>query len=522
MTSKTLSEADHAQLTARGLSVEEAENQLSRFRRPPNYARLIRPATVGDGIEVIDSSRVSDLVELHRQAADSGRFAKFVPASGAASRMFRELLYYQRGPGRGSEWAAVEAEAANGGEAAGTLRRFVADLDRFAFRDQLAGLLADRDLDLAALAAAGRYGPILDGLLEADGLDYRELPKGLLAFHRYAEGPRTPFEEHLVEAAGHARGPDGRCVLHLTVSPEHMARFQQRLEEVRNAYESRFGVRYAVDFSVQKPSTDMLAVDLRDDPFRDAEGRLRFRPGGHGSLIENLNELDGDLIYIKNIDNVQPDHLKDVPLEWKRVLGGLLVQIQRSAFESVQRLSGEKVQDRLVSEMLQGVGHRLHVELNGNRSSSAAAKRRFLLDRLNRPIRVCGVVRNTGEPGGGPFWVRSNDGTVTLQIVEASQVDPDDEEQQQIFEASTHFNPVDLVCGVRDGRDRSFDLHRFVDSEAVTISVKSSDGHDIKAQERPGLWNGAMAGWNTIFVEVPLQTFSPVKSVVDLLRPEHQ
>jgi len=510
------------QLEQRGVAPEEARRQIDLFERPPVYAALVRPCTAGDGIDRLDPDELPGLHALHGRAAADGRFVKFVPASGAASRMFRDLLHYQIGAGQGESWEAVRAASETSDEAR-ALATFVRELRRFPFCEELRTVLAARGEDLDVLAERGRFQPVLDALLDPEGLGYAQLPKGLLKFHQYAEGNRTPFEEHLVEAADYARGGAGGCRLHFTVSPEHRSGFEGLFDRVGQGLQRRLQAEFRIGYSTQKPSTDTLAVDPDNRPLLDASGRLIFRPGGHGALIENLFELEADLVFIKNIDNVQPDRVKPVVSIWKRALAGYLVRLQQEAFASLSRLRGNREANGPLDEALERVGRSLHVGLNGRRElRSARARRQFLAERLNRPIRVCGVVPNTGEPGGGPFWVRGRDGTVTPQIVESAQVDPDDGEQQRIFRSSTHFNPVDLVCGVRDADGRPYDLNRFIDEDAVIITHKSAEGRDLKAQERPGLWNGAMAGWNTVFVEVPLQTFSPVKTVLDLLRPEHQ
>jgi hypothetical protein len=429
--------------------------------------------------------------------------------------MFRDLLKYQKSPGRDAPWSTVTERAANGDPSARATVRFMEQRTRFAFWQELRGILgAERDDALV---------PVLDALLSPSGLGYEKLPKGLLKFHAYPDGARTPFEEHLVEAVDYTRSADGGCSLHFTVSSEHLERFRRLDAEVRGQYERRLDATFDVAYSIQKPSTDTLAVDPSNRPFRDEKGRLVFRPGGHGALIENLADLDADLVYVKNIDNVQPDDRRPPVSRWKRVLGGYLVKLQRSVAEITDRLHQDAPSADLLSRAFRFVGTRLQVELNGRLDNRAPeARRRWLLDRLARPIRVCGVVPNTGEPGGGPFWVRDRDGSVTLQIVETAQIDLDDPEQREILSASTHFNPVDLVCGLRDAGGRAYDLQRFIDPEAVIVTEKSHGGRELRALERPGLWNGAMAGWNTVFVEIPLETFTPVKTVLDLLRPEHQ
>lgn len=515
MSPLNLNDADREQLSGHGISPAELERQLALFRKPRQYARLVRPCTVGDGIRRIREDEADGFLSLHREAASQGRFEKFVPASGAATRMFRDLLVYQKGPRRDTDWPTVVEQAHSGDPSALALVRFMDELQRFAFWHELHATVGP--------VGDGEFGPVLDALLEPEGLGYEKLPKGLLKFHSYPERPRTPFEEQWVEAGDYARAEGGLCRLHFTVSPEHLARFEALFREVHQFFESRFDLRFEVAYSVQKASTDTLAVDPDNQPFRDENGRLVFRPGGHGALIENLNDLGADLVYIKNIDNVQPDDRRPSISRWKRILGGYLVKLQRSAQEILHRLRGEVPPQDFLERALRFAGTRLQIQLNGRLDNrSPEARRRWLLDRLSRPIRVCGVVPNTGEPGGGPFWVRDRDGSVTLQIIETAQVDPNDADQRAILAGATHFNPVDLVCGLRDGDGRQYDLHRFIDHDAVIVTEKSHAGRDLKALERPGLWNGAMAGWNTVFVEIPLESFTPVKTVLDLLRPEHQ
>jgi hypothetical protein len=354
-------------------------------------------------------------------------------------------------------------------------------------------------------------------------LDYGALPKGLLKFHQYPSGNRTAFEEHLVEAIHTVRDDKGICRLHLTVTPEHEEAFRQCFERVRSWYEQQFQCLLQVTFSVQKHSTDTIAVDLENRPFREKDGRLLFRPGGHGALLSNLADVGGDLIYIKNIDNILPDRLREPTILWKKVLGGLLVEIQKTIFGYVRQLMEGSTDIELIEMAMDFAKNRLLVlEPKTFKQWSAEKKRNFLLNRLNRPLRMCGMVRNEGEPGGGPFWVEGKDGSLSLQIVENVEVNPGSSEQQAIWGSSTHFNPVDLVCAVRDFRGNPFPLKDYINPEAVFVSQKSKDGRDLKSLELPGLWNGAMAEWITLFVEVPIATFSPVKTINDLLKPEHQ
>ncbi len=508
MAADHLTDADREQLRARGIALEEARRQLDLLASPPVHARLVRPATVGDGIESVPDAEVPELLGRHVRAAAAGRLLWFVPASGAATRMFRDLAPFVRG---GSATRSVgQAEAA---------RQLLEGLPRLPFFDELRAELARRGLELDRLVDEKRVGEILAALLDRDGLGLADLPKGLVPFHRYADAARTAFEEHLVEAASVVRNTSGRCRLHFTVSPEHLSRFQALLVGVRGEYERRLGVRLEVGFSEQSPTTDTLAVELDGRPLRDGSGRLVFRPAGHGALLENLSAVGGDLVLIKNVDNVARDRFKEIADRWKALLVGRLLGLEKQVREHLAAMDRSSPDP----ERLAGALEFLHLEIPSEiESAGAEARRAFLIETLDRPLRVCGVVRNTGEPGGGPFWVRGRDGRVSLQIVEGAQVDPGSPEQQEILRRSTHFNPVDMVCALRDRAGRPHDLRRFADPEAVIVAKKSWEGRPIVALERPGLWNGGMAGWVTVFVEVPLETFNPVKTVLDLLRPEHQ
>ena len=517
-----LDDRDLAQLGEVGISLEEARRQIRLLEHPPASIVLDRACTVGDGIRVLDEAERREAARCHEEACRQGRLLKLVPASGAASRMFEALLAVQND----ADMERIEdvRKAATRGDAnASALLEFLAGLRKFAFFESLQAILARRGRSIDELEARGAFGEIVDALLGPHGLDYANQPKGLLEFHRYAGENRTAFEEHLVEATEYVRDAKGRCRIHLTVSPEHRSGFAARLKRTGAGYEQRYGASFDVDFSLQKRSTDTLAVDEANEPFRHADGSLLLRPGGHGALIENLNDLRADLIHVQNIDNVVPDRLRGQTTESKKMLIGHLVGIQAKGFSLLEELqASEGPPPRLLEEARDFARRVLAVEVPAEVQRSGGRQRSFLIDRLDRPLRVCGVVRNTGEPGGGPFWVRGRNGAVTLQIVESAQVDADDPAQRRIFASATHFNPVSLVCGLRKWQGESFDLRQFVDPEAVFIARKSKDGCQLKALERPGLWNGAMANWNTVFVEIPEINFTPVKTVNDLLRAEHQ
>ena len=505
-----LSKADIHQIITRGQTPETVLSQIEIFKRGIPYTTLHRPCTVDDGITLLQESDLAALAMLYAQAVDAGRVTKFVPASGAATRMFQALLSY------------CEQHEAEDNTNDQDVLQFINNLQCFAFYDDLRAAIQRQGGEVETYLAHGQYAELLAYFLTSQGLNYANLPKILLRFHRYNNHCRTPLDEHLVEAAAYALDRHQVARLHVTVSPAHADAVQAHIEASRRRYE-RAGLRYEIALSVQSPATDTIAVDLDNTPVRDEHGRLLFRPGGHGALLANLQALAADIVFIKNIDNIVPDRLKDVTYRYKRALGGHLVHLQQHIFAYLEHLAAGKVDEGLLEEIRTFARRELAIVVPpGLQHAPRHAQIRFLHDQLNRPLRICGMVRNEGEPGGGPFWVARPDGSLSRQIVEASQVDMTLPEQRALLAASTHFNPVDLVCGVRDYRGQPFDLQHFADPNTGFISHKTYAGRPLKALELPGLWNGAMAYWNTVFVEVPLSTFSPVKTVLDLLRPEHQ
>ena len=445
---------------------------------------------------------------------------KFVPASGAASRMFKTLLSVYKRPDR-IDILKIRKEPENKPEKQALLE-FFDSLHRFAFYDDLKSFLSRNHFDIDHLLSEGDVKPILEYLLTANGLNLANRPKGLIPFHRYADGIRTPFEEHLVEAANYTRGRKDAAPVHFTVLPEHQEAIERHIRDVIPFYR-RGGTEFEITFSIQDPSTDTVAVDLTNEPFRLRDGRLLFRPGGHGALLHNLNALRGDIVFIKNIDNVVPDRIKQDTYLYKKALGGYLIDLQNRLFGYLERLHHGDMDRHDFEQIFDFARHYLAVAAPENiRKDAQKAKTRFLFSKLNRPLRVCGMVKNVAEPGGGPFWIEHDDGSFSLQIVESAQVDLDTPGQRQIWESSTHFNPVDLVCGLRDYSGKPFELSQYVNPDTGFISLKSKDGRELKALEHPGLWNGSMAHWNTAFIEVPRVTFNPVKTVLDLLRKEHQ
>jgi hypothetical protein len=521
MSATLFKEEDILQIRERGMTPDGVASQMELLRKGFPHARLKRPCTAGDGIRVLDESDLAGLDRVFSRALSSGRVMKFVPASGAATRMFKSLISFRNRFGERHEGALFPQSDKDDPDC----RAFTAFADgirMFAFYEDLKSSASRDGLDPEILFSKGRYGHLLDYTLTSKGLDLAGLPKGLIKFHRYPDHARTPVEEHLVEAAAYARDANGVARIHFTVSPEHE---EPIIRHIKGALSpcKRTVTEYEWGVSTQRASTDTIAADMENRPFRDRAGRLVFRPGGHGALLVNLDELEGDIIFIKNIDNVVPDRLKKKTHLYKKALGGYLVDLQNRIFEYLERLTGRGVSERDLEEIFHFAADRLSIppprDLEGR---SREGKIDFLVTKLNRPLRVCGMVRNVGEPGGGPFWVEHADGTLSLQIVESSQVDTSSPEQRAVWKSSTHFNPVDLVCGVRDYLGRPFDLKRFTDPETGFISIKSAGGRELKALELPGLWNGSMAYWNTVFVEVPIVTFNPVKTVLDLLRPEHQ
>jgi hypothetical protein len=516
MSRAELSPAQRAEAHAHGLTDVDISRQLELYASPPPPTRLIRPCIAADGIRVIAPALATGMAKRYGDTLGDRVPVGFVPASGAASRMFKAPLatFHSSEP---VTLADLERSAEHSSDA-----RDVLDLLRrakeFGFYEALAARATTAGVALHYTDKSVDVRPALGLLVGPQGLDYGNVPKGLLPFHRYDDGARTAFEEHLVEAAEYGRDAHGVCRLHFTVSAEHEDAFRKLFDRVAASYEKRFGVRYEVGFSTQHPSTDALAVEADNRPFTLADGSLLFRPGGHGSLIENLGGIcgatAGDLIFVKNIDNVVPDHLKADTLFWKKVLGVLLLDVRAKIFASLAAL------DAAEGGAIEQARALLRDEL-GIALAEGSAEPDTLRDLLDRPLRVCGMVRNAGEPGGGPFWVPL-DGRATLQIVEASQVDTRDPEQRRILQSATHFNPVDLVCSIRNRTGKPYDLHRYIDEQAVFIVEKSKDGRPLKSLERPGLWNGAMARWNTIFVEVPAITFHPVKTVNALLTAAHQ
>ena len=500
-------EQDLVQLQELGLTVEQVQHQIDNFKEGFPKSHLDAAATPDNGgIICLDDKEIARYEKQYRTLGRGKKILKFIPASGAATRMFKDLYSFA---------ATYFGVAKNFEKEFPEVKEFLENIHSFAFFNDLKACMLRSELDIEEYLHRGDYSTVINFLLKEQYLGYGSLPKALLKFHRYGEVQRTPLEEHIVEGALYAKNSDDTVDLHFTISPEHKKAFRRKLAEVKHYYESTFGIRLKVTFSEQKHYTDIIAVDEQNQPIRDEEGKLVFRPGGHGALIENLNEQRADIIYIKNIDNVVPDWMKHTTVIYKQVLAGMLLELREKVFDALRTLDAQpdqKTLDRLTTF----AKNDLHIMVP--EGCDAPTLHRL----LNRPIRICGMVKNLGEPGGGPFYTIDTMGNRSLQIVESAQVNHREPSQEEIFQASTHFNPVDLVCSTKNYRGRYFDLRQFVDPKTGFISKKSKGAQTLKSQELPGLWNGAMAHWITLFVEVPVATFNPVKTVNDLLRKEHR
>ena len=489
--------------------------QIERFRKGFPWLDIISPATTSRGIEVLGEKAAEEAAAYADTAQTDGR-CKFVPASGAASRMFKDIF------------AGMD-------EPNDAVRRLCDNLEKFAFYSP--EVFGTAPYDPATTARR---------LLTDEGLDYGSKPKGVLSFHRYPDEVRTALAEHLVEGQAYMRNPDGSVNLTVTITPEHEPLFRELLEQIRPEYEKRYGVKYDISFTFQDKATDTIAVDMENHPFLKEDGTVLTRPAGHGALIHNLNSLKAELVSIKNIDNVCVERMQPVTAHWKKVLMGRALQLRDTirgyifALDQMTQMRREmsdfayipvynvNLDDPYATPECQDLCNEIEAFLRDTlciempEAKDCRDRAQALRGKLNRPIRVCGMVRNQGEPGGGPFIIRDSDGATSLQILEAAQINPDDPRSAQLLKGSTHFNPVDIVCCLEDHEGAHFDLTRHVDEETGLISRKSWHGRELKALELPGLWNGSMSDWNTLFVEVPLETFNPVKTVLDLLRPAHQ
>ena len=504
-----LSKQDISQIEARGISEDQVLDQLKQIEKGFPFLKLEAAASIDKGIVAPGKDEQDKYVNIWNDYKSEGhKIVKFVPASGAGSRMFKNMFAFLS-----AEYTVPTTDFE---------KEFFDNIKDFAFYNELDDKCKANDGNsITNLIEEGKYKNIVANMLNENGLNYGNLPKGLLLFHNYEDGPRTPMEEHLVEAALYASSK-GKANVHFTVSHSHLDLFKAKVAEKLTKFSEKFGVTYNISFSEQKPSTDTIATNPDNTPFRNEDGSLLFRPGGHGALIENLNEIDADIVFVKNIDNVVPDRLKGETVKYKQILAGILVDLQNKVFDYLRLLDSGKYSNTKLEEIIRFVQRDLCCRKQDIKELEDAELVIYLRKKLNRPMRACGVVKNVGEPGGGPFLTYNPDGTVSLQILESCQIDTNNAEYMDMFKNGTHFNPVDLVCAIKDYKGNDFNLPEYVDKNTGFISSKSKNGKELKALELPGLWNGAMSDWNTVFVEVPLETFNPVKTVNDLLRDQHQ
>ncbi|MBE6339558.1 MAG: DUF4301 family protein [Bacteroidales bacterium] len=495
-----ITEQDKALLSAKGITEQQLETQLSQFKTGFPFADIQRPATISDGIAQADKSSLDRFVAIYNKAiADGTKVVKFIPASGAATRMFKNMFEFMNASKEKQDSMKNEKPYSD----------FFGRFNDFAFAD---ALMAKKPID---------ESDKITKMLTSAGLGYGQKPKGVVLFHRYEGESLTAAEEHIFEGLNYAKTKDNEINLHYTVSPQHLDLFKEATQKTKEKIEKTYGCKVNITYSFQKPSTDTIAATMQNDLFRDDNGNLVFRPGGHGALIENLNDLDADIVFIKNIDNVAHQYLLPITTQYKKVIAGYGLERKHKIDAILRRLDNNDFS--AIAEAIDFMKSELKTNFPAEfDKKSDKEKSTFIFDVLDRPLRVCGMVKNEGEPGGGPFWVKGSNGQVTLQIVESAQIDTNDAQKAAIMKQSTHFNPVDLFCCLRDRNGKKYDLKKFVDVNAGFISYKSLNGKDLKAMELPGLWNGAMANWLTFFVEVPIETFNPVKTVVDLLRPQHQ
>ncbi|WP_067144857.1 DUF4301 family protein [Pseudotamlana agarivorans] len=509
---------DIQQIYSKGITLNQIKAQVARLEEGMTYSVLIGAATIGKGIERYDASETEKLIQLYEAKKENFSILKFVPASGAATRMFKFLFQFLQKYNPSKE----TIESYIGKEANSQVETFISNLKQFPFYDEVLTKAHETNPNFDNLSRGERCLYFVKMMLDEDALNYSFFPKGLLPFHQYNGKIVTAFQEHLFEATLYASS-ENQANLHFTVSEKHQVYFDKTLKAIKSDLEADTGVTFNISFSFQKEATETVALTAKDEVYKNEDGSILFRPAGHGALLENLNDLDHDIIFIKNIDNIVVAEKNIEVSNYKKLLAGVLLEAQEKVFAYLQKLTEGTAEEADFNLMVLFLRYRLNVPVSVDfETYTFDEKTAYLIDKFNRPIRVCGMVKNQGEPGGGPFWVKDKNDEVSLQIVEFAQIDFSKTVQQGIVYKATHFNPTDLVCGVKDYKGNKFNLKDFVDPEAAFITSKTHNGVDIKALELPGLWNGSMAYWNSIFVEVPLETFNPVKTVNDLLKPEHQ
>ena len=504
---------DILQIEDKGLSTKEVEEQIAIFKRGNIKVNITEAATIGNGITKVESAEDKELISYYDAEKDNYSVLKFVPASGAASRMFNALHNFADKFDPENEELRVYLDKAKDSD----LQKFFNHIEKLPFYEKALEKTKKNHSDYEDLSQDAQKKALVKTILEPDGLYLSNLPKGLVPFHKYGSHVATAFEEHLFEAAKYIE-VNGTAKLHFTVAKGDKDKFRNEWKAIKERVEDKTGVTFEIEYSFQDPKTDTIAVDNEFEPFRTEEDDLFFRPGGHGALIENMNQLEEEIVFVKNIDNVVTEDKVQNVVNHKKMLGGKLFKIQNKVFEYLKALdSGDTSADKLKE-----IEHFLETELFVKSNSSQEITSAYLKEKLHKPLRVCGMVKNEGEPGGGPFLVQDKNGDISLQIIEGAQIDNDNPEQAKTARESTHFNPVDIVCSLKDHRGEAYDLNAYVDEDMSFIADKTKDGKPLKALERPGLWNGGMAKWNTVFVEVPVETFNPVKTVSDLLKESHQ
>ncbi|HPF95953.1 MAG TPA: DUF4301 family protein [Mangrovimonas sp.] len=513
-----LTDQDILQIEKKGLTVDKVNAQIEVFKKGIPFTNLVSAATIGNGILNPDVEEQANYVSFFDTKKSEVSIVKFTPASGAATRMFKFLFQFldEYNPEIGSINAFINRNKAK------ELSLFFVGLEKFPFYAEVIEKAKQLYPNFDSLNDSQQKLIFIKTMLDEDKLNFSFYPKGLLPFHKYREHNATAFEEHLFEAALYCAS-NGKARLHFTISEKHEDKFDEEFQRIEKIVERKKNTQFDIVFSYQKESTDTIAVTKNNEPFRQEDGSLLFRPSGHGALLDNLNDIDADIIFVKNIDNVVVFKYENEVAYYKKMLGGILLSVQEQAFQYAERLELRTVTDTEIAEITNFLKTKLNVVFSSEYDKySKKYKIEYLMEKLNRPIRVCGMVKNEGEPGGGPFWTKDQADNISLQIVESAQIDKNIRAQKNILKNATHFNPVDIVCGVKNYKGQKYDLHEYVDHNTAFISMKTKTGKDLKALELPGLWNGSMAFWNTIFVEVPLITFNPVKTVNDLLKPAHQ
>ncbi len=512
------SESDLKQIAEKNITVEQVKQQIEVFKKGIPAVKLVQSATVGNGIKQLSEQEKAHYITNFNTKKDKLKLLKFVPASGAATRMFKELFLFLNNFNPESETFNAYVNKTK----ALSLSLFFTALDKLPFYNIIINNLKHKNIAFDTLDDNQQKVVFVKEMLLSEGANFGSFPKGLLPFHNYKTHYATALEEHLFEAALYSEA-NNKANLHFTISEEHKDAFLAKLKEILPKVKEITGVDFNVSFSFQKQATDTIAVNLDNTPFRNPDNTLLFRPSGHGALIENLNDQDADIVFIKNIDNVVVKKQHNAIADAKKMLAGLLLAIQEKVFAYAKLLDAQSITNEQVQEIKLFLENDLNVKFSEDFNAKTFNEQiNIIKAKLNRPIRVCGMVKNEGEPGGGPFWIKDKKGNISLQIVESAQIDKSNQQQKEILSTATHFNPVDIVCGVKNYKGEKYNLLDFVDASQAFITQKTKEGKPLKALELPGLWNGAMANWNTIFVEVPLHTFNPVKTVTDLLKPAHQ